>query len=367
MKRTYQFLRLGHRLTMLSLILTTSLTAHALASAQSDQTGTPIPTVHASSTAIPTNTPHPTETPTIPPTVTISPTIASTFIATPAPPPLGGGETATWTPVALEFAPIDHFFMGRPIGADGVNYIARNYPYGATDGGGRPTHHGDDFENPYGTPVLAAASGVVEYAGEDIHQLFGPQPNFYGNVIVIRHPFPDASGQPVFSLYGHLSGIAVQTGQTVKQGEVIGQVGSAGVAIGAHLHFEVRVGDPHNYNGTRNPELWIQPFTTFGAVAGRVLDLYGQPFRSALVQLQSDSIYRSAESYADDGTPGDSVLHENFAISDLPGGYYNVFIKTRDGTLLYRNTTLIVPGKIIWLGDIHIAPPPPTPTDATGS
>ncbi len=356
---------MGVRVLLLALTLVIALTAHTSATAQSDQTGTPIPTVHASFTPIPTNTPHPTETPTIPPTATISPTMASTFIASPAPPPLGGGETATWTPVALQFAPIDHFFMGRPIGEEGVNYIARNYPYGATDGGGRPTHHGDDFENPTGTPVLAVADGIVEYAGDDIHQLFGPQPNFYGNVIVIRHPFPDSDGQPVFSLYGHLSMIAVQTGQAVKQGMFIGQVGSAGVAVGAHLHFEVRVGDPHNYNATRNPELWIRPFTSFGAVAGRILDVYGRPFNSALIQLQSQSLYRSAESYADSGTPGDTVIHENFVISDLPGGYYNVFIKSADGTVLYRNTTLIVSGKITWLGDIHIAPPPPTPTDSS--
>ena len=365
MKRIYGYLRLMRSLVLLGLTLLALSTGQTLTSAQSSQTSTP--TAPASSTAFPTNTPRPTESPTILSTATIASTIASTFIATPAPPPLGGGDTATWTPAALEFAPIDHFIMGRPIGAGGVNYIARNYPYGGNDGGSRPTHHGDDFENPYGTPVVAAAEGVVYYAGDDIHQIFGPQPNFYGNVIVIQHRFTYPDGASVFSLYGHLSSIAVQTGQAVKQGEYIGQVGSAGVAIGAHLHFEVRVGDPHDYNATRNPELWIQPFATFGAVAGRVLDIYGQPFRSALVQLQSESIYRSAESYADDGTPGDNVLNENFAISDLPSGYYDVFIKAPDGSLLYRNTTLIVPGKITWLGDIHIAPPAPTPTDSTGS
>ena len=321
--------------------------------------GQPVQAIQTASTLAPvaTNTPHVviTDSPMPAPTITVTPDTA--FIATPAPGPLGGSDSATWTPSALTLLPKPHFWLTRPIGPEAVNYIAHNYAYGGTDGGGRPIHHGDDFENPFGTPVLAAGDGIVQYAGDDIHQIFGPQPNFYGNVIVIRHPFADSNGQAVFSLYGHLSQIGVQTGQTVKAGQFIGQVGSAGVAIGAHLHFEVRVGDPNNYNATRNPELWIAPFSASGAVAGRVMSLYGQPVGTIKVQFQRQDSFYAAENYADNSTPGDTQWQETFALSDLQSGYYTVFIRNKADVLLYRNTILVVTGQITWLGDIHIALP----------
>ncbi len=319
-----------------------------IVSAQDSTPTAPPSTAAASETAIPTNTPH------LSPTATDLPTAASTFIASPAPKPLGG-DAETWTPAALQFAAIDHFVFGRPIGADGVNYPARSYAYGSTSSGNFQPHHGDDFENPYGTPVVAAGDGIVEYAGDDISHVFGPQPNFYGNVIVIRHPLTDASGQPVFTLYGHLSQIVVHTGQPVTEGQFIGAVGSAGVALGPHLHFEVRVGNPNDYTATRNPELWLVPFPHTGAIAGRVLSLYGQPLGSVLVQVQNGGYYRSAETYADSGTPGDSTLNENFATSDLAAGYYTVFIRdTASDELLYMNNVLVVPGKITWLGNLYV-------------
>ena len=303
----------------------------------------------------PTNTRHPTPTnvPTMP--TLAAPTLAATFIASPA--GLIGGDLASWTPqpISAQMAAYqEHFVFSRPIGSDAVNYPARNYAYGSMDGGGRPVHHGDDFQNPLGTPILAAADGVVDYAGDDIRVMYGPMPNFYGNVIVIRHSFVDSSGQPVYTLYGHLSQIGVRTGQAVQQGSIIGLVGSAGVAVGAHLHFEVRVGTPTSYNATRNPELWVTPFSTYGAIAGRVTDLNGQPVHSAVVEMQNGSSYRSAETYGDNNVNGDSQLGENFATSDLPGGYYLVFIKSADGALLYRNTVLVTANKVSWL-DIHIA------------
>ncbi len=300
------------------------------------------------STAIPTNTPHPTRTP------TIESTLAPTFIATLAGGPIGG-DTLTWTPAPSDASAFhEHFVMDRPIAEGAVNYPARNYAYGSTDGGGRPVHHGDDFENPTGTPVLAAADGVIYYAGEDVRYIFGPQPNFYGRVVVIQHSMSD-SGGTVFTLYGHLSAVSVARGQTVKAGAPIGIVGSAGVAIGAHLHFEVRIADPTDYNATRNPELWIKPFNSYGAIAGRVTDPSGLVLYGVSIEIQNGGLYRSAETYGDESTPGDSLLGENFATSDLPSGYYSVFIKNADSGLLYRNTVFVRPGKVTWL-DIHIAP-----------
>lgn len=86
------------------------------------------------------------------------------------------------------------------------------------------THNGIDILAPKDTPVLAVADGTVQTEGYD-RQL--------GNYILIAHP----DGQT--SLYGQLTTSNVQTGDTVTQGQVIGTVGSTGMATGSHLHLEV--------------------------------------------------------------------------------------------------------------------------------
>ena len=97
-------------------------------------------------------------------------------------------------------------------------------------------HTGADIPAPTGTPIQAAGSGEVIYAG-----WYGA----YGNAVVLDH------GGGISSLYGHQSRIAVSVGQQVKAGQVIGYVGSTGWSTGPHLHFEVRVGgnptDPLRY------------------------------------------------------------------------------------------------------------------------
>ncbi|MGE5484046.1 MAG: peptidoglycan DD-metalloendopeptidase family protein [Ignavibacteriales bacterium] len=88
-------------------------------------------------------------------------------------------------------------------------------------------HYGLDIAAPTGTPVVAADSGMVAYAG---------RLPYYGLVVRIDH----GSGKAV-TVYGHLSRIGVKQGQTVSRGQVIGNVGSTGRSTGPHLHFEVRL------------------------------------------------------------------------------------------------------------------------------
>ena len=85
-------------------------------------------------------------------------------------------------------------------------------------------HQGTDLAAPEGTPVVAAFSGRVEIAGS----LGG-----YGLIVVISH------GDTHETRYAHLSEVLVKVGQEVKQGNVIGLVGSTGLATGPHLHFEL--------------------------------------------------------------------------------------------------------------------------------
>jgi murein DD-endopeptidase MepM/ murein hydrolase activator NlpD len=91
-------------------------------------------------------------------------------------------------------------------------------------------HRGLDFGAAYGSPIYAASSGVVSFAGAQ---------GGYGRLVTIRH----AGG--VTTAYGHMSRIAVRQGQRVKAGQVIAYVGSAGRSTGPHQHFEVRVGSSY--------------------------------------------------------------------------------------------------------------------------
>jgi murein DD-endopeptidase MepM/ murein hydrolase activator NlpD len=88
-------------------------------------------------------------------------------------------------------------------------------------------HSGIDLAGGYGSPILAAASGVVTYAG--------PEEGF-GRIIKITEP----DGTQTW--YGHMSRYLVAAGDHVDAGEKIALVGAAGDATGPHLHFEVHVG-----------------------------------------------------------------------------------------------------------------------------
>ena len=89
-------------------------------------------------------------------------------------------------------------------------------------------HSGTDIAAPYGTPVLAAAGGTVTVANAT-----DPWGGSYGYYVKIQH---DGTFD---TLYAHCSSICVTPGQQVRQGEVIGYVGSTGNSTGNHLHFEV--------------------------------------------------------------------------------------------------------------------------------
>ena len=87
-------------------------------------------------------------------------------------------------------------------------------------------HSGRDLAAPEGTPVVATLDGTVVSSG-----LAGG----YGLAIELEHERPSRR-----TLYGHLSELFVEPGERVRQGEVIGRVGSTGLSTGPHLHFEVR-------------------------------------------------------------------------------------------------------------------------------
>lgn len=106
-------------------------------------------------------------------------------------------------------------------------------------------HTGADYAAPDGTPILAAADGVVTHASMS---------GGYGGLIIIEHTI---GGQKIATAYAHLweTGIHIHVGDHVTAGQHIGDVGSAGYSTGAHLHFELRQGGT---NGTfTDPKPWL--------------------------------------------------------------------------------------------------------------
>lgn len=110
---------------------------------------------------------------------------------------------------------------------------------------GRGFHSGTDFPNPSGTDIYAAADGTVVFRGWN---------SAYGNFTKLSH------GNGVQTWYAHQSAQNVSSGDKVKKGEKIGDVGATGNATGPHLHFEVRV------NGRDiDPMKWLKGASTVGS------------------------------------------------------------------------------------------------------
>ena len=118
-----------------------------------------------------------------------------------------------------------------PFNASGFGY--RIDPFS----GQQAMHEGIDFITDVGTPVVAAAGGVIQFAG------FHPQ---YGNVIDIDH------GNDLVTRYAHLSKVLVKEGDMLQRGRRIADSGNTGRSTGPHLHFEVRF-----HGAAQNPSRFL--------------------------------------------------------------------------------------------------------------
>jgi murein DD-endopeptidase MepM/ murein hydrolase activator NlpD len=226
------------------------------------------------------------------------------------------------------------FPFQRPIGPNDRQAIDPSYRFGSTQGGKRDPHHGVELLNSYGTPVLAAADGTVVVAGDDLKTRYGPYFNAYGNLVVIQHDLPGYT-EPVFTVYGHLSKVLVEAGRRVTAGQLIGAVGLSGAATGSHLHFEVRFGE-NTYQASRNPELWLAPLPAQGgrpggALAGRILDAYGQYLKvpniviEYLPERDGPAAWEAyVGTYEEKQMVGQPPWQESFALGDLPAGWYRI-------------------------------------------
>lgn len=126
-------------------------------------------------------------------------------------------------------------------------------------------HRGIDYAAPTGTPVRATANGIISFSGSQ---------KGYGNLVVLKH-----NGK-YESAYGHLSRFAsgMGKGKRVNQGDVIGYVGSTGMATGPHLHYELRVDGVQ-----RDPTKVVLP--TAPPIAKRDLNTFQKETHSLIARL----------------------------------------------------------------------------------
>jgi murein DD-endopeptidase MepM/ murein hydrolase activator NlpD len=150
-------------------------------------------------------------------------------------------------------------------------------------------HRGVDYAAPTGTPIRAAGDGKVLFRGTQ---------GGYGNTIILQH------GSNITTLYGHLSRFGnARAGARVSLGDVIGYVGSSGLATGPHLHYEYRVNGVH-----RNPRTVPLPpadpipaeqqaaFLAATDALWRQLENFGQPpVASQTVQTQPSTPLEAAQ------------------------------------------------------------------------
>lgn len=255
-------------------------------------------------------------------TVIIIPAATATLI-TPSP-------TSAPTKIPCDHHTVDfcitdgHFILQRPINPSKNDLVDTTYRYASTANGTREPHHGVEFLNRYGTPVQAAAEGIVLFAGPDVEAVYSPWKNFYGNVIVVKHD------NDLFTLYAHLSKVDVQAGDAVLVGQKIGEVGQSGVATGSHLHFEVRRGDVEDYFSTQNPELWLAPKRDernlqYGTLMLSIVDakaqhLFAEVTIARYPGLVTDKPEKTfyLDTYVNEMAKGD----ENAAMSGLKAGRY---------------------------------------------
>jgi murein DD-endopeptidase MepM/ murein hydrolase activator NlpD len=140
-------------------------------------------------------------------------------------PPLPGADT---------FLPEDGLFNGYIWPSTGLLTSGYGWRWGRM-------HQGIDIAADIGTPIYAAATGVVEFAGWNS--------GGYGNMVEVRHS--DGS----MTRYAHMNAVYVRAGQEVRQGEQLGEMGSTGYSTGPHLHFEVHLPN----QGTVNPIAYLPP------------------------------------------------------------------------------------------------------------
>lgn len=214
-----------------------------------------------------------------------------------------------------------------------------------TIGGQVFTHKGVDFQAATGTDVYAAADGVVVDLNESIANNDHTTSPF-GNFVLIRHNAsqrdwdqkipPNGGVSFTYSMYLHLShnSVVPNINDQVSAGSLIAKSGNTGNSTGPHLHFQIVLNPLSNAKLTtldsgirsRNPELWLRPLASTGAMVGKITNPSGSPITNLVVcgvQKQTQN-YISSRTYSFDWANSDGIFRENFGTTDIriqPGVY----------------------------------------------
>jgi murein DD-endopeptidase MepM/ murein hydrolase activator NlpD len=258
-----------------------------------------------------------------------------------------------WNPPPLEIPiahhPFDHYWLIRPVASNYNNSGLYYYPYGSNGpANDLRIHHGVDLANPIGVEVHAAGAGTVIWADRGHFNEY-ESITAYGNTVVIQHDF-GYQGQPIYTLYAHLSAILVRRGDRVEAGQVIGLIGNTGQVSGPHVHFEVRVGR-NSYFAVRNPELWMAPYSGTGVIAGRVVFDNGRAVEDVpitVINLATGQVVARTTSYAGFGVNADDHWNENFVIADIPTGHYLVTANL-NASSNWSGEVEVLPGVTNWV------------------
>ena len=327
-----------------------SATPPALPTPQATATATlrPSPTATASPTATPTTpTPDPAVGLPCPDPAPVKPDYAAyTLTADPWPTP---DATAVLPPLSLV----------NPLPTAGRN---AGYPYGSDGSGRYLLHNGLDMADEDDALAVAPGDGQIVLARDDIDELFGWRCDWYGQVVVLQLD-EGHDGQPVYVLFGHVRDVQVVEGQRVARGEPLAREGTAGVATVAHLHLEVRVG-ANTFGATRNPLLWLEPWSGSGVIAGRLVDPDGRAWQGVTVTLiDKEGGLLNTFTYLDDPDHlirPDPALGENFVFGPVAEGRYTVFVEVQGEE--YRRTVEVRDGQLTTLE--IVTDPYRTPTPA---
>jgi murein DD-endopeptidase MepM/ murein hydrolase activator NlpD len=247
-------------------------------------------------------------------------------------------------------------WLERPIAPRDNQYIDQTYRYGSTMGGNFQQHQGVEFNNPDGTPVLAAGPGTVVYAG---------RAEAGALTATIRHDTTvtrDGVTYRLYSTYYHNSSLDVKVGDRVRTGQPIARVGNTGRATNDHLHLELAASPTDSIGAivdstqrfppyTTNAELWVRPLPGTGIVAGQVVGSDGQPVPQARIYglvkpLPAETPFSFAETYGDKGHTH-PLYREHFAVGDVPAGRYVVGTEI-EGKQVLREVT-VAAGKVTWV------------------
>jgi murein DD-endopeptidase MepM/ murein hydrolase activator NlpD len=213
-----------------------------------------------------------------------------------------------------------------------------------------------EFNNPDGTPVLAAGAGTVVVAG---------RAEAGALTVSIRHDTTVARegvSYRLYSTYMHNSSLLVRVGDRVRTGQEIARVGNTGRATNDHLHLELSASPTDSLPAivdslqrfppyTTNAELWIEPLPGTGIVAGQVFGPEGAPVPQARIyglekRLPTETPFSFAETYGDKGH-SHPLYGEHFAVSDVPAGSYVVGTEIAGERVLRKVT--VAPGRLTWV------------------